>query len=153
MLGAPLPVHHIQVPFAPCSHATVFLRPATRQRRQLRCSWKGVICRCLLFRQFLLQEVKSQLRTCRAFRQCHHLCKTRVRPAVLTFPRSFDAGSWQSPCETSGSAPDSSSPPAGLPRSSFGDDNVPSVVVCSSDEETELLAPLKEEQFDPRFSR
>ena len=68
---------------------------------------------------------------------------------------SFDpsAGSWQSPCETSGSAPDSYSPPAGLPRSSFGDVKEPSVVVCSSDEETELLAPLKEEQFDPRFSR
>ena len=65
---------------------------------------------------------------------------------------SFDAGSWQSPCETSDSTADFN-PSAGLPRSSFGDVNAPSVVVGSSDEETELLAPLKEEQFDPRFSR
>ena len=33
---------------------------------------------------------------------------------------SFDAGSWQSPCETSGSTADFN-PSAGLPRSSFGD--------------------------------
>ena len=32
---------------------------------------------------------------------------------------SFDAGSWQSPCKTSGSAPDSSSPPAGLLKAHY----------------------------------
>ena len=150
MLGAPLPVRHIRVPFAPCSHATFFLRPAARPRRQLRCSWKGGHMSLPPFPPILCAGGQVSASDSASNR----LCKTCVRLAVFNLA-SFDpsAGSWQSPCETSGSAPDSSSPSAGLPRSSFGDVKEPSVVVCSSDEETELLAPLKEEQFDLRFSR